>query len=279
MTARVLVVDDVELNVKLLEAKLSSEYFEVIVADNGPVALELAETEMPDIILLDVMMPVMDGFEVCRRLKANPRTADVPVVMVTALSDVADRLRGLESGADEFLTKPVNDTALFARVRSLVRLKRMMEELRLREEVCRQFGNSEDQIAAPEETGNARILLLADPGELPRLAKGLDLGANDYLVRPVDRNELLARVRTQIRRKRLQDRLHENYSRSLSLALTDELTGLYNRRYVFAHMTELMARLSEGSAATTVMMFDIDHFKQVNDRYGHLAGDDVLREL
>src|SRR5947199_51038 len=351
MTARVLVVDDVELNVKLLEAKLSSEYFEVIVADNGPVALELAESEMPDIILLDVMMPVMDGFEVCRRLKANPRTADVPVVMVTALSDVADRLRGLESGADEFLTKPVNDTALFARVRSLVRLKRMMEELRLREEVCRQFGNSEDQMSAPEETGNARILLLAendpaaprimetlepvaasvrrakscaqaqslldpsielviaslsvpdsdplrlvsqwraaeatrqlpilliaDPGELPRLAKGLDLGANDYLVRPIDRNELLARVRTQIRRKRLQDRLHENYSRSLSLALTDELTGLYNRRYVFAHMTELMARLPEGGA-TALMMFDIDHFKQVNDRFGHLAGDDVLREL
>jgi two-component system cell cycle response regulator len=352
MTARVLVVDDVELNVKLLEAKLSSEYFEVIVADNGPTALELAESELPDIILLDIMMPRMDGFEVCRRLKANPRTADIPVVMVTALSDVADRLRGLESGADEFLTKPVNDTALFARVRSLVRLKRMMEELRLREEVCRQFGNSEDQAAAPEETGNARILLLAendpaapriietlepvaasvrrakscaqaqslldpsielviaslsvrdsdplrlvsqwrateatrqlpilliaDPGELPRLAKGLDLGANDYLVRPVDRNELLARVRTQIRRKRLQDRLHENYSRSLSLALTDELTGLYNRRYVFAHMTELMARLPEGSTATAIMMFDIDHFKQVNDRYGHLAGDDVLREL
>src|SRR5437762_1878737 len=162
MTARVLVVDDVELNVKLLEAKLSSEYFEVIVADNGPTALELAESELPDIILLDIMMPRMDGFEVCRRLKANPRTADIPVVMVTALSDVADRLRGLESGADEFLTKPVNDTALFARVRSLVRLKRMMEELRLREEVCRQFGNSEDQMSAPEETGNARILLLAE---------------------------------------------------------------------------------------------------------------------
>ncbi|TMJ62518.1 MAG: PleD family two-component system response regulator [Alphaproteobacteria bacterium] len=351
MTARVLVVDDVELNIKLLEAKLSSEYFEVIVADNGPVALELAESEMPDIILLDVMMPVMDGFEVCRRLKANPRTADVPVVMVTALSDVADRLRGLESGADEFLTKPVNDTALFARVRSLVRLKRMMEELRLREEVCRQFGNSEDQAKLADDGKAARILLLhennpaaarlrdvlepvaaalhrapncaeaqtmldssielviaslsmpdgdplrlvsqwraaeatrqlpilliADPGELTRLAKGLDLGANDYLVRPVDRNELLARVRTQIRRKRLQDRLHENYSRSLSLALTDELTGLYNRRYVFAHLTELMARMPEGGA-TAVMMFDIDHFKQVNDRFGHLAGDDVLREL
>src|ERR1700687_5603341 len=160
MTARVLVVDDVELNVKLLEAKLSSEYFEVIVADNGPAALELAETEMPDIILLDVMMPLMDGFEVCRRLKANPRTADVPVVMVTALSDVADRLRGLESGADEFLTKPVNDTALFARVRSLVRLKRMMEELRLREEICGRVATAPRAVGEAEELSPAGDLLL-----------------------------------------------------------------------------------------------------------------------
>src|SRR6201987_1753328 len=160
MSGRVLVVDDVEANVKLLEAKLSSEYFDVLTAYNGPSALEIAETELPDVILLDVMMPRMDGFEVCRQLKANRRTLAVPVVMVTALSDTADRLRGLEAGADEFLTKPVNDTALFARVRSLVRLKRMMEELRLREEVCRQFGNSEDQAALADDGKGARILLL-----------------------------------------------------------------------------------------------------------------------
>src|SRR5262250_3683974 len=159
MTARVLVVDDVELNVKLLEAKLSSEYFEVIAADNGPTALELAESELPDIILLDIMMPRMDGFEVCRRLKANARTADIPVVMVTALSDVSDRLRGLEAGADDFLTKPVNDTALFARVRSLVRLKRTMDELRLREEVCRQFGSHEERGDLAEAVTQADILL------------------------------------------------------------------------------------------------------------------------
>ena len=351
MTARILVVDDVELNVRLLEAKLSNEYFEVIAADNGPLALELAENELPDIILLDVMMPRMDGLEVCRRLKANPRTIDIPVVMVTALSDIADRLRGLEAGADDFLTKPVNDTALFARVRSLVRLKRMMEELRLREEVCGRFSSSGPADAA-EDTSRARILFLNEPGsaasriietltpvtesivhatscaeaqtvmqdsielviaslsmsdadplrlvsqwraveatrqvpilliagdsELPRLAKGLDLGATDYLIRPVDRNELLARTRTQIRRKRLQDRLRENYHRSLSLALTDELTGLYNRRYVLAHLNELLARMPENGAGTAVMMFDIDYFKQVNDRFGHLAGDDVLHEL
>src|SRR5215467_2579074 len=153
MTARVLVVDDVELNVRLLTAKLTSEYFEVLSADSGPAALAMTEADLPDIILLDVMMPRMDGFEVCRRLKANPRTADIPVVMVTALSDIADRLRGLEAGADEFLTKPVNDTALFARVRSLVRLKRMMEELRVRENICGRFGDSDTP--APEESGPA----------------------------------------------------------------------------------------------------------------------------
>src|SRR6202048_4051442 len=135
MSGRVLVCDDVEANVKLLEAKLSSEYFDVLTAYNGPTALEIAETELPDVILLDVMMPRMDGFEVCRQLKANRRTVDVPVVMVTALSDTANRLRGLEPGPDDFLTKPVNDVALFARVRSLVRLKRTLDEWLLREGV------------------------------------------------------------------------------------------------------------------------------------------------
>src|SRR5579862_1655882 len=159
MTARVLVVDDVELNVKLLEAKLSSEYFQVIPAFNGPSALELADSEVPDIILLDVMMPRMDGFETCRRLKADPRTADIPVVMVTALSEPADRLRGLEAGVDDFLTKPVNDTALFARVRSLVRLRRMMEEWRHREEVCGRFNSLFDKNAPQEDTTPGRILL------------------------------------------------------------------------------------------------------------------------
>src|SRR5260370_11323981 len=151
MTARVLVVDDVELNVKLLEAKLASEYCEVLSADNGPRALEIAEAELPDIILLEVMVPRRDGFEGGTRLKANARTADIPVVMVTALSDVADRLHGLEVGADDFLTKPVNDIALFARVRSLVRLKRMMDELRLREEVCGHFATEDGEVKPAAE--------------------------------------------------------------------------------------------------------------------------------
>jgi two-component system cell cycle response regulator len=136
------------------------------------------------------------------------------------------------------------------------------------------------QWRASEAFRQLPILLLADEGELPRLAKGLDLGANDYLIRPVDRNELLARVRSQVRRKRLQDRLRENYRRSLSLALTDELTGLFNRRYVIAHLEELLVRMAHDSLPeTAVMMFDVDHFKSVNDRFGHPAGDDALRQL
>jgi two-component system, cell cycle response regulator len=351
MSARILVVDDVEVNVRLLEAKLSAEYFNVLTAPDGQTALRLAHDEHPDVILLDIMMPRMDGFEVCRRLKADPHTADIPVVMVTALSESADRVRGLEAGADDFLTKPVNDTALFSRVRSLVRLRRTMNEWRHREDVYGRFSalladDLPEQVTsparillweesnfaanrlgemlapfesvlvrpkAPEElvpmcdtgidlvilstagkvdalrlVGKLRadegsrlvpILLIGDPEELPRVAKGLDLGATDYLLRPLDRNELVARVRTQVRRKRLQDRLQENYQKSLSLALTDALTGLYNRRYLSVHLDGLLARAAEGAAGPGLLMLDIDWFKRVNDTHGHAAGDAVLREV
>src|SRR5262245_9434117 len=127
MTARVLVVDDIPANVKLLEARLSAEYFDVLTAASGDEALAICERAECDIMLLDVMMPEMDGFEVCRRLKSNPATHHIPVVMVTALDQPSDKLRGLEAGADDFLTKPVSDVALIARVRSLSRLKLMTD--------------------------------------------------------------------------------------------------------------------------------------------------------
>src|SRR3569623_1043773 len=119
MTARILVVDDIEANVRLLEAKLSAEYYQVLPVTDGVTALALAASEKPDIILLDVMMPGMDGFQVCRRLKDDPATRHIPVVLVTALDGRADRIAGLDAGADEFLTKPIDDIMLFARVRSL----------------------------------------------------------------------------------------------------------------------------------------------------------------
>jgi two-component system, cell cycle response regulator len=354
MSARILVVDDVLPNVKLLHAKLTREYFDVVTASNGFEALDAVKLHTPDIILLDVMMPGMDGFEVCRRLKADPETTHIPVVMVTALSDAADRVRGLEAGADDFLTKPVNDVALFARVRSLVRLKMMMDEWRLRQQTSDQLGMlkpnatmmsepalnarvlvlddsdidlerisrtlaadqhitataktvdsaadlalSEDfelyvvsltlldedglrlvsRMRSKERSRQIPILLVADEGDLPRIVKGLELGANDYVMKPLDRNELLARVRTQVRRKRFQDQLRMAYERSVSMAMTDSLTGLYNRRYTLAHLDRLLSRIAETTKPVSVLMVDIDHFKQVNDTYGHGVGDEVLRDL
>lgn len=354
MSARVLVVDDVLPNVKLLEAKLTNEYFEVVTAMDGPQALEAVSQHDPDIILLDVMMPGMDGFEVCRRLKEDPKHRHIPVVMVTALSEVADRVQGLESGADDFLTKPVNDVALFARVRSLVRIKMMTDELRLREQTSSLLGvNEEDQIeddpkdarilivedrdiyarnlvsqigethvpviAPPdpqqrldearsgaydliivsltlqeedglkvcsqmrslESTRQTPLLMIVDDGseQLDRLVKGLEIGVNDYLIRPVDKNEMLARVRTQLRRKLFEDRLRANYHMSVTMAITDPLTGLYNRRYTETHLDNLIARVKGGGNAISLLMMDIDHFKAVNDTHGHNVGDEVLREF
>ena len=140
MSARVLVVDDIQANRKLLQAKLSHEYYHVMTATNGQEAVETARKEQPDIVLLDVMMPVMDGFEACAILKSDPDTQHIPIVMVTALGDREHRLKGLMAGADDFLTKPVDDFALLTRVRALTKYKFVLDELRLREANGRRMG-------------------------------------------------------------------------------------------------------------------------------------------
>ena len=353
MTARVLVVDDIPANVKLLEAKLGAEYFEVVTAGSGPEALTAIEHEKPDIVLLDVMMPGMDGFEVCRRIKTNPQTAHLPVVMVTALDQVSDRVQGLEAGADDFLTKPVNDVALFARVRSLVRLKTMVDELRLRQATGESMGLvDQNETALTEHPGRGHILIvedreqsaqrisetlsrdhdveivsqtmeavvrakdgdfdliiaslsldkqdglrfcatlrsldvtrqtpiltIVDEGDLKRLVRALDIGVNDYLMRPVERNELVARVRTQLRRKRYSDRLRHSLQLSLEMAITDQLTGLFNRRYMSRHLSTLISNAASTGKPVSFLIMDIDYFKQVNDTHGHDVGDEVLREF
>jgi two-component system cell cycle response regulator len=350
VTARILVVDDVEPNVRLLEAKLTLEYYEVLTAADGATALQVAADERPDLILLDVMMPGMDGFETCRRLKADPVTRHIPVVLVTALDGREDKMKGLEAGADDFVTKPIDDVILFARVKSLVRLKAVMDELREREESGRRFGVDTDgagrlrasggrvlvvddnarqaekiagqlaaehrpvaepdpsaaliaargpvdliivnvsssefdglrfvaQIRSTEATRRTPILGVVDPADRPRLVKALELGVNDILPRPVDTEELEARARTQIRRKRYADFLRQKLDYSLEMAVTDALTGLHNRRYMAGQLQALVGRAGQGGDQVSVLVMDIDHFKAVNDGFGHDAGDEVLREF
>ena len=354
MTARILVVDDVLANVKLLEARLSAEYFDVRTASGGAEALKLCARGAFDVVLCDVMMPGMDGFEVCRQLKADPVTGHIPVVLVTALDGSADRVRGLEAGADDFLTKPVDELALIARVRSLARFKQVVDELRRQVEASATLGLQsggqsallvdeggrgrvlliEDrqvsaerltatlseshtvdletvaddalfraatggydlvvlsstlkdydalricsQLRALERTRDLPILLLAEGEDRARIVRGLDLGVNDYLVRPVDRNELMARVRSQLRRKRYADRLRDIMQASLQMAVTDPLTGLHNRRYLESHLGGLIDTAADGDKPLSLMILDIDHFKSVNDTFGHDVGDEVLKSF
>ncbi len=353
MTARVLVVDDVAANVKLLEAKLSAEYYEVLTAENGQQAIDVAAQELPDIILMDVMMPVMDGFTACREIKKNPALRHIPVVMITALDQASDRVQGLEAGADDFISKPIKNIPLFPRVRSLVRLKMMTDELRAREVTGRNLGlidypNWDDEMIAPgqilviddqprsaqrieetladaghrvvveadavnaltlarndnfdliitslslseydplrlcsqmrtgEETRTTPLLIIVEDPETDGLVRGLDMGVNDYLVRPIERNELIARVQTQLRWRRYAEQLRQNVQCSMELAITDPMTQLYNRRYMETHLDGLISRSGTEARPVAVMMLDIDHFKLVNDTWGHDAGDRVLTQF
>jgi two-component system cell cycle response regulator len=354
MTARVLIVDDTPFNVKLLEAKLRNEYYEVFVATNGKKAIKMAQDILPDIILMDVMMPGMDGFEATETIKSMPETTHIPIIIVTALNAQEDKVHGLIAGADDFLTKPINDKALMARLKSLIRLKLITDELRLRDKTNSEIGfysppllsdkldldghkvmlvdddimlretvkkSLEDfglQVSIAETQEEAKttalkevpsvivvnnhllnqdalrlcttlrgveelrsipIIIIFDEQESDTLWKALDMGINDYLISPVDDNELKARLVGQIKRKTYQDVLRTNFLQTFSMSIKDELTHMYNRRYFDLHLNNMMQFAASSHKDLSLMLMDVDDFKQVNDTYGHVLGDEVLRAI
>ena len=352
MSARILVVDDVLANVVLLEARLKAEYFDVRTARGGEEALQITRSERIDLVLLDIMMPGLSGFEVCKTLKSDPKTAPIPIVIVTALDGPEDRVRALECGADDFLTKPVSDVALLARVKSLARLKATTDELQVRASAMKSVGIDPSAILTREMPLEGRILVVDDlastidnaraalgtqsvmetagtadealalaatrdfdliitsrqlPGadglrlcsdlksidrsrftpilmvteldDLEALRRALEMGVNDYVIRPINTDELRARARTQIKRKHYADCLRNLVNDAVEMAVKDPLTGLYNRRYLDSHLRSLLERSADGGEPVSLLMFDIDMFKSVNDIHGHASGDAVLVEF
>lgn len=352
MAGRILIADDVATNRIVLKVKLMAACYEVLQATGGADALERARADAPDLILLDQRMPDLDGIAVCKRLKEDPETALIPVIIITAHNDNASKIAALRAGADDFLTKPLDDLTLLARVRSLLRARDTVEELRLRDSTSRELGFAEPasdftppatvamiaalpvtamawktglgksthdtivvvpkeqalahvataavpdvfviacDLAKPDEglrlmselrsrpdTRHSAILMVVPKGATSKSATALDLGANDLMFEGFDPEEMALRVKTQIRRKHQADRLRETMRDGLRMAVIDPLTNLYNRRYAMPHLARIAERAKTTRRAYAVMVLDIDHFKSVNDTYGHVAGDAALREV
>lgn len=199
--AKILVVDDSKLIVHVAQSILKKIGHSVLSEDTGEKGLETALRECPDLILLDLILPGVDGYEVCRQLKQNPDTADIAVIMVTSKAESADKVKGLE------------------------------------------------------------------------------MGASDYVTKPFDEGELVARVNIHLRIKELCESLQEKNRQLLEMANRDGLTGLYNHLYFQESISKDVQRALRYNESLSLVMLDIDHFKKFNDTYGHQTGDMVLRTL
>lgn len=218
---RILIVDDAPANIKILRELLVGNY-ELFVATNGRMAVEVAEAKLPDLILMDVMMPEVDGVTACGVLRSRPATAEIPVIFITAKSDIDDMVRGFDAGGVDYVTKPFNPTELNARVRTHLELRRAREQLQ-------RYGRQLEETNRELESRNDQL------------------------------NEAI-------------DQLH-------TAAMTDLLTGLRNRRHMTMRIQQEVVRFNRSRRVFSLILADIDHFKQVNDRYGHACGDEVLRNV
>jgi diguanylate cyclase (GGDEF)-like protein len=210
--SKILIVDDIPVSIKVLGELLKEDY-EILVATSGRKAIEIALKNQPDLILMDVVMPDMDGLETCRQLKESVQTADIPVIFLTAMSESTDVIKGFEAGGQDYIVKPFNKTEVIARVKNHVELKKSKEKI--------------IQYALELEQKNKELQVLLEKVE--------------------------------------------------QIARTDFLTGVSNRRYAIDKMHEELSRSNRSGESLSLLMIDVDNFKNINDNYGHEFGDYVLK--
>lgn len=354
MSGKVLIIDRAGPERSALKAQLETAYFEVSEVESGEAAMILLASERVDIILMGLELKGSCGIATCRRLKSHMQLSEIPVVLITAEDRPEQRVAGFEAGADDFLSKPVDELALFARMRSLARFRMLAEELRLREATSAELGLEKQPSSRLRENGckiaviavsravamtygaaiEARtgvqciwvdsgveamrmlrssppdgflvttdlppgedrgalcsalsyhgdvsppaVLVITNANDKETAARCLDQGASDYISYPPDETELAVRLRAQLKKKLRSDQLRQLVDDGLKLSIIDPLTGLYNRRYVDQHLARLFASARDTDAHLTLLMFDIDRFKSVNDRFGHEIGDLALRNF
>ncbi len=219
--ADILIVDDTTDNLRLLSRILARDYRVRPIADPTQV-YPAVRFKPPDLILLDVMMPEMDGYQVAAQLKNDPMAAEVPIIFVSALHDVESKVRAFSAGGVDYIPKPFEEREVLARVELHLALRRLQQELR-------------------------------------------------------SANEELERQNQALRQKMLENEALQAQLREQ--AIRDPLTGAFNRRYLIATLTQELAQAQRTGAHLSLVMMDVDHFKKVNDTYGHLAGDAVLQAL
>jgi len=351
---RILIVDDEPVNIKVLEAKLPAKEYEVIRAFSGKEALEKVADTAPEVILLDIMMPEMDGYEVTKTLKTDPKTSHIPIIIVTALTETKDKLKALDAGAEEFISKPVNTTELIARIKSMLRLRQYREQLDIRSQSEESFisppgqgepvradaasphillveDNDSDSklvqsylhgqpyrvtVAATGEEAllhaerekvdlvlldimlpglngfevcrslrkmengrNIQIVIITCLNDLENKLRGIQLGADDFLIKPINGRELTGRIHILLEKKSYMDSLWFNCETALNASIIDGLTGLYNNAYFKRFLDLEIKRSLRHGYPVSLVMIDIDDFKRHNDTLGHPAGDMILKEV
>lgn len=350
MSGRILVVDALPTNRIIMRVKLSAAFYEVVQAASGEAAIAMMRQAQPDLVITAAELPDMSGQDLCAALRKNPQTERPPVVVIHGENQEEEKLESLRAGADDVLSRPVNDLVLLARLRSLLRARDAEAELLLREDTRRALGLFEEpatyevpaqawyismdplsdqtkamvktleqksgakihaiprvdalrdrkpdpdviivaehstggseglplisQFRASGPTRHAAMIYVAQSSLGREAASALDIGANDILPKAASVEELAIRIRKQVARKRANDQLRHNMRDGLKAAVTDSLTGLYNRRYTTQHLDRLAERSATKRRSYAIMLADLDFFKQVNDQYGHAAGDEVLR--